>query len=154
MAELSVPSLADIQVLEQSGWQDYPNGNANSCWSTLESDHARSKERVRSPSSVNLSLASSSQFSQFTITSPAPSSVQGRIRYEHTGEISLPPVRRRHRRYRGKAKAGPLRAALRRARELNPTARAHLLEAEEYLHGKKNTEAIPHLESGLLESNE
>ena len=66
---------------------------------------------------------------------------RGVIRYDHTEEIALPPIRPRPR---------PLRDAVQRAGRLEADVRTQLLHADECLYHEKNSEAIQYLETGLL----
>lgn len=63
------------------------------------------------------------------------------IRYSHPEPLSRPQLRSR---------SYPLRDAIQRASHLDPDALTQLLHADMHLYHGRTSEAIPHLERGLL----
>ena len=64
------------------------------------------------------------------------------IRYSHPEPVLCPPPQ--------SPKRYPLRDAIQRARHIEPDALTQLLHADMYLYHDRTSEAIPHLERGLL----
>ena len=126
MAEYVISNpMAAIQPLEYSDSQD------------------RSHLPMGSPARFAVSGSPKTPLIPTGAVSSGASSARGRawIRYENTGEIALPPIRHRPR---------PLRDAVQCTEQLQSGIRSHLLSADECLYLKRNSEAIQHLEAGLL----
>ena len=141
MAEYVVSNpMAEIR--EQSDARDPAHlGYSSGYWSSPEQGVRATGASLAPPLTASPQRLLTSDSGLGASAAAGASPAQGQIRYEHTGEIESPTIRRRPR---------PLRKAVLQTHRLDPNVRKHLLDADECLYQRKNSEAIPHLEAGLL----